>query len=63
MDSVSKIQSITNDAEYEAALRRVAAIFSARKGSTEGEELEELAKLIEEYEDKHIIWPINEKDQ
>lgn len=36
--------------DYEQALKRLEAIFDAKKGTSEGYELNRLVSLIEEYE-------------
>lgn len=41
---------IGTEAEYLAALARLETIFQARLNTPEGDELEQLATLIEEYE-------------
>jgi HTH-type transcriptional regulator / antitoxin HigA len=43
--------------EYRAALQRVEEIMDARPGTTEGDELELLAAIIEIYEEKHAPVP------
>ncbi|MCL4256962.1 MAG: hypothetical protein KJZ53_00375 [Anaerolineales bacterium] len=48
-----QIQSIRTEQEYKAALEAINLIFDASLGSPEGNYLELLAKLIEEYEDEH----------
>ena len=55
-----KFRSIRTEEEYEAALARIDEIFDAEKGTAEGEELDELADLVEFYEDKH--YPIGLPD-
>ena len=55
-----KFRSIRTEEEYEAALARIDGIFDAEKGTAEGEELDELADLVEFYEDKH--YPIGLPD-
>ena len=55
-----KFRSIRTEEEYEAALARIDVIFDAEKGTAEGEELDELADLVESYEDKH--YPIGMPD-
>jgi HTH-type transcriptional regulator/antitoxin HigA len=55
-----KFRSIRIEEEYEAALARVDEIFDAETGSAEDEELDDLADLIESYEDKH--YPIGLPD-
>ena len=49
-----KFRSIRTEEEHEAALARIDEIFHAEKGTPEGEELDELADLVESYEDKHF---------
>ncbi|MEI8242484.1 MAG: ImmA/IrrE family metallo-endopeptidase [bacterium] len=47
---------IKNEAEHAEALARIAAVFSAKPGTPEGDELELLVHLVEEYEEsKHLI--------
>ncbi len=55
-----KFRSIRTEEEYEAALARIDEIFDAETGTPEGEELDELADLVESYEDKH--YPIGMSD-
>ena len=55
-----EFRSIRTEEEYEAALARIDKIFDAEKGTPEGEELDELAGLVEFYEDKH--YPIGLPD-
>lgn len=49
-----KIKLIHNDKDYENALARIEEIFDAEPGTKEGEELEVLGILVEEYEKKHF---------
>ena len=44
--------SITNETEYNEALEELEVIFDAKKGTADGNRLELLAQLIEEYENK-----------
>lgn len=46
------IKLIKNDEDYQAALVRLEKIFDAKPGTPEGDELEVLSFLIENYEDK-----------
>ena len=55
-----RFRSIRTEEEYEAALARIDEIFDAETGSAEDEELDELADLVESYEDKH--YPIGMPD-
>ncbi|MDE0313224.1 MAG: putative DNA binding domain-containing protein [Caldilineaceae bacterium] len=54
------MRAIRSEEEYEAALARIDEIFHAEMGTAEGEELDELADLVESYEDKH--YPIGLPD-
>jgi HTH-type transcriptional regulator/antitoxin HigA len=48
------IRPIKTRRDYEKALRRIAALMSAKPGTDEGDELDVLATLIEVYEQKHF---------
>ncbi len=48
------IKPIKTERDYQDALSRLELIFDAKKGSTEGDELEILGILIEKYEDEHF---------
>ena len=48
------MKPIKNKKDYEQALERLEIIFDAKKGSSEGDELEILGILIEKYEDQHF---------
>lgn len=54
------IRPIRTDAEHEAALREIEALWGAAEGSAEGDRLDVVATLIEAYEDRR--WPIDEID-
>ena len=54
------IKVIKTEAEYLAALKVVDAIFNAKPGTPEGDKLELLALLIEQYENRH--YPIAAPD-
>jgi HTH-type transcriptional regulator / antitoxin HigA len=54
------IKPIRGEADYERALRRVEELWKASEGSTEGDELDILATLIEAYEREH--YPIDLPD-
>lgn len=45
--------TIKNDQEYEVALEAIEQLLEAEPGTTEGKKFEELAKMIEEYDDIH----------
>ena len=44
---------ITNDQEHAAVLDRIELLLEAEPGTPEGAELDELTKLLDEYEDIH----------
>jgi HTH-type transcriptional regulator/antitoxin HigA len=45
-----QIGPISTDADYDAAMRRIEAVWGADAGTPEGDELEELVTLAEAYE-------------
>lgn len=49
-----KIRTIKNVTDYRAALERLEEIFAATMGSSEGDELEMLSILIDNYEKQHF---------
>jgi len=55
-----KIKPIKSEREYELALKRLDKIFDAEPETKEGDELELLALVIEDYEDKN--YPIDPPD-
>lgn len=54
------IKPIKTEKDYQQALTRLEAIFDAKKETSEGDELELLGVLIDQYESKHF--PINLPD-
>ena len=48
------IKVIRTEAYYEAALARIDILMDAEAGTPEGEELDALSDLVENYEEKHI---------
>lgn len=56
---MADIKPIRTEADYEAALARIRKIFHADLGTPEGDELDVLADLVEQYEDRHEVvdWP------
>ena len=54
------IKPIRNEAEYQKALNRLEKIFNAKQGTNEGDELEVLSILIDNYENEHF--PIDSPD-
>jgi len=48
---------IKTEAAYRKAAKRAMAIFQAKEGTSEGDELALLLVLIKDYEDKHIKIP------
>jgi HTH-type transcriptional regulator / antitoxin HigA len=55
-----EIKPIRNEGDYEAALRRIEALWGAPAGTPEGDELDVLATLTEAYEREH--YPIDKPD-
>ena len=49
-----EIKPIKTDKDYNQALERLEVIFDAKKGSSEGDELEVLGILIDKYENEHF---------
>jgi HTH-type transcriptional regulator/antitoxin HigA len=47
------VKPIRNEADYDAAMADVAALWGAPNGTPEGDQLEVLATLIDAYEAKH----------
>ncbi len=48
------VRAIRTEADYKAALARVAELMDAREGTPEGEELDVLADLVEVYEERRF---------
>lgn len=51
---MGKIKAIRNEADYDAALRRIDALMDAEPGTPDGDELDVLTDLVEHYEEKHV---------
>ena len=49
-----EIKTIKTENDYNQALERLEVIFDAKKGSSEGDELEVLGILIDQYENEHF---------
>ncbi|MDH5609682.1 MAG: helix-turn-helix domain-containing protein [Cyclobacteriaceae bacterium] len=49
-----KLKLIKTKKDYQQALERLELIFDAKKGTKEGDELEILGILIEQYENEHF---------
>ena len=49
-----EIKPIKTDKDYNQALERLEVIFDAKKGSPEGDELEVLGILVNQYENEHF---------
>ena len=49
-----QIQPIHTEEDYQKALDRIEEIFDAKPGTEEGDELEVLGILVDEYEKKHF---------
>ncbi|MEI7695475.1 MAG: transcriptional regulator [Chlorobium sp.] len=50
-----QIRPIKTELDYQEALNRLEEIFTAKQGTTEGDELEILGILIENYEEEHFF--------
>ncbi len=48
-----ELKPLKTDADYRAALGRLEEIFDAQAGTLEGDELEILSLLVDDYENKH----------
>jgi HTH-type transcriptional regulator/antitoxin HigA len=48
------LKPIKTEKDYQQALERLEIIFDSKKGTKEGEELEILGILIEQYETEHF---------
>ena len=55
-----KIRPIRNEADYQKSLERLEVIFDAKRGTEEGDELEILAMVIDNYENENF--PIDMPD-
>ncbi len=53
-EQVMNIKSIKTEEDYNLALKRLEVVFNAPKGSPEGDELEILGMLIDQYENEHF---------
>jgi HTH-type transcriptional regulator / antitoxin HigA len=54
------IKPIKTDADHEAALREIEALWGAAEDTPEGDRLDVLVTLVEAYEEKR--WPLDEMD-
>lgn len=54
------IKPIKTQADYEAVLQEIEALFEAKPGTPEGDRLEILSTLVEAYEEQH--YPISAPD-
>lgn len=57
-----EIKPIKTESDYQAAMGRLETIFDAQPGTPEGDELEVLAVLVDNYERTHFrlrryVWP------
>jgi HTH-type transcriptional regulator/antitoxin HigA len=52
-----EIRPVKTEADYEAALAEIEALFEADPGTAEGDRLEVLTTLVEAYEDAHYPIP------
>ena len=55
-----RIKPVKTEADYEAALGEIERLMDARPGTPNGDRLDVLATLVEDYERKH--WPIDPPD-
>ena len=55
-----QIHPIRNDADHEAALREIEALWGAEEGSEAGDRMDVLVTLVENYEQRR--WPIEPLD-
>jgi len=55
-----RLKLIKTEEEYDLALERLNKLFDAKPGTNEGDELEVLALIVEDYENKH--YPIDPPD-
>jgi HTH-type transcriptional regulator/antitoxin HigA len=55
-----EIRPIRNDADHEATLREIEQLWGAAEGSDEGDRLDILVTLVEDYEDRR--WPLQISD-
>jgi len=51
------IRPIKTEADYQAALKQIEALFDASPGSPQGDELEVLTTLVEAYEEQRYAIP------
>ena len=49
-----KIKPIRNEADYQEALERLEVIFDAKRGTEEGDELEILSIVVDNYENENF---------
>jgi HTH-type transcriptional regulator / antitoxin HigA len=56
----NEVKPIRSEADYEAALEDVAALWGAKSGTSDGDRLDVLATLIDAYEAQHH--PIDQPD-
>lgn len=60
MSNILAIKPVRSEADYERALEDIDALFDARPGTPEGDELDVLVTLVEAYEAEHH--PIDSPD-
>jgi len=49
-----EIKPINNEKDYQEAMTRIGLIFDSKRGTKEGDELEILSILLDNYENKHF---------
>lgn len=55
---MSVIRPIHTEADYEATLAGIETLFAARRGTPDGDRLEVLVALVEQYENDHYSMPL-----
>ena len=53
-DRIMKIKPIKTEQDYQVALKEIASLMAAEPDSPDGEKLDVMVTLVEDYEDKHF---------
>lgn len=56
---IMSIEPINTPDDYSKALQEIESLMMAKLGTLEGDRLDALATMIEEYEAKHIMMPLD----
>lgn len=56
---IMSIEPINTPADYSKALQEIESLMMAKLGTLEGDRLDALATMIEEYEAKHFMMPLD----